>query len=206
MLNSTDQTPPNLPGLLLVISGPSGVGKTTITHEIERRLGGTFSVSVTTRPKTAADREGRDYFFISDEEFNRRRDAGELLEWAEVFGKYKYGTPRAAVEAALAAGELVILEIDVQGALQVKKRTPDAFMMFILPPNDEELLGRLRRRGRDSEEAIQRRFAEAQKEIDTAGTSGAYDAFLKNDELETVVRRACEIVQQRRGQEVATKG
>jgi guanylate kinase len=206
MPNSTDQTPPNLPGLLLVISGPSGVGKTTITHEIERRLGGTFSVSVTTRPKTAADREGRDYFFISDEEFNRRRDAGELLEWAEVFGKYKYGTPRAAVEAALAAGELVILEIDVQGALQVKKRTPDAFMMFILPPNDEELLGRLRRRGRDSEEAIQRRFAEAQKEIDTAGTSGAYDAFLKNDELETVVRRACEIVQQRRGQEVATKG
>jgi guanylate kinase len=201
-----NRTSPKLPGLLLVISGPSGVGKTTITHEIERRLGGTFSVSVTTRPKTAADREGRDYFFISDEEFNRRRDAGELLEWAEVFGKYKYGTPRAAVEAALAAGELVILEIDVQGALQVKKRTPDAFMMFILPPNDEELLGRLRRRGRDSEEAIQRRFAEAQKEIDTAGTSGAYDAFLKNDELETVVRRACEIVQQRRGQEVATKG
>jgi guanylate kinase len=206
MLNSTDQTPPNLPGLLLVISGPSGVGKTTITHEIERRLGGTFSVSVTTRPKTAADREGRDYFFISDEEFNRRREAGELLEWAEVFGKYKYGTPRAAVEAALAEGELVILEIDVQGGLQVKQRMPEAFMMFILPPNDEELLGRLRRRGRDSEEAIQRRFAEARKEIETAGTSGAYDAFLENDELETVVGRACEIVQQRRGQAVATKG
>lgn len=196
----------SLPGLLLVISGPSGVGKTTITHQVERRLGGVFSVSVTTRPKTSADKEGRDYYFISDEDFNRRRDAGELLEWAEVFGKYKYGTPRAAVEAALGQGKLVILEIDVQGGLQVKKKMPDAFMMFILPPSDEELLQRLRRRGRDSEDAIQRRFAEAQKEIATAKQSGAYDVFLENDVLDSVVDRACELVQQRRARVVAAKG
>src|SRR5688572_4341682 len=121
-------------GLLLVISGPSGAGKTTIARELERRLGGVFSISVTTRPKTAADVEGRDYYFINDAEFAVRRDAGDLLEWAEVFGKYKYGTPRKPVEDQLAAGKLVILEIDVQGGLQVKEKMPEAFMLFIEPP------------------------------------------------------------------------
>ena len=185
-------------GLLLVISGPSGAGKTTVAREIERRLGGVFSVSVTTRPQTPADREGRDYFFISETEFNRRRDADELLEWAEVFGKHKYGTPRDAVESALRQGKLMILEIDVQGGLQIRKQMPEAYMLFILPPSDEELLNRLRRRGRHSEEAIQRRFAEARKEIDTARASGAYDEFLVNDELQAVVKRAIDLVQQRR--------
>ena len=104
-----------------MISGPSGVGKTTITHEVERRLGGVFSVSVTTRPKTPADVEGRDYYFLSEPEFDARRDQGDLLEWAEVFGKYKYGTLRQPVEEHLAAGRLMILEIDVQGALQIKR-------------------------------------------------------------------------------------
>jgi guanylate kinase len=185
-------------GLLLVISGPSGVGKTTITHEVEQRLGGVFSVSVTTRPRTAADVEGRDYYFLTEEQFRSRRDAGELLEWAEVFGKYNYGTPRGPVESHLAAGRLVILEIDVQGALQVKQSMPDAFMIFVLPPGDEELLKRLRRRGRDAEEAIQRRFAEAKREIETARRSGAYDAFIVNDDLERAIQEACELVERRR--------
>jgi guanylate kinase len=198
-LPMNDRTGQPASGLLLVISGPSGVGKTTITREIEKRLGGVFSVSVTTRPKTPADREGRDYHFITEEEFNRQRDAGELLEWAEVFGKHKYGTPRAPVDAALEQGKLVILEIDVQGGLQIRRKMPEAYLMFILPPSDEELLRRLRRRGRDSEDAIERRFAEAQKEIQTARDSGAYDVYLVNDDLATMVTRACELVQHRRG-------
>lgn len=185
-------------GLLLVISGPSGVGKTTITHEVERRLGGEFSVSVTTRPKTAADVEGRDYHFLTDAEFNARRDRGELLEWAEVFGKHKYGTLRKPVEDHLRQGKLMILEIDVQGALQVKAKMPAAYMIFVLPPDDQTLLNRLRKRGREGEEAIQRRFLEAKKEITTARASGAYDAFIVNDELEKAIEEACELVRRRR--------
>lgn len=185
-------------GLLLVISGPSGVGKTTITHRVEKQLGGVFSVSVTTRPKTAADVEGRDYYFITDDEFDRKRDSGNLLEWAEVFGKYKYGTPREPVERNLAQGTLMILEIDVQGALQVKNKMPEAFMMFVLPPSEEELLKRLRTRGREGEEVIQRRFAEAKKEIATARQSGAYDVYLENDVLDNVVDKACQIIRDER--------
>ena len=181
-------------GLLLVISGPSGVGKTTITHLVEQRLGGVFSVSVTTRPKTAADVEGRDYFFISEDEFAHRRDSDQLLEHAQVFGKYHYGTPREPVERNLALGKLVILEIDVQGAMQVKATMPDAFLMFVLPPSDEELLRRLRSRGRDSEQAIQRRFAEARKEIETARSSGVYNVFLENNRLSAVVDQACQVI------------
>lgn len=192
---STDR--PSNAGLLLVISGPSGVGKTTITHEVERRLGGVFSVSVTTRPRSSADIEGRDYFFISDQEFARRRDAGELLEWATVFGKHSYGTPSAPVFEHLQRGRLVILEIDVQGAMQVKRAVPDALMVFVLPPDDQTLLERLRRRQREDEQAICRRFEEARREIGVARSSGAYDAFVVNDDLGRAIDEACAIVRRR---------
>ena len=112
-------------GLLLIISGPSGVGKTTIAHHVERELGGIFSVSMTTRPKTANDTEAVDYYFMDRPGFDRVRDAGGLLEWAKVFDHF-YGTPVKPVNEALSHGKLMILEIDVQGAIQVKQRVEDA--------------------------------------------------------------------------------
>jgi len=111
-----------------------------------------------------------------------------------VFGKHWYGTPRQPVEEALSAGKLVILEIDVQGAMQVRDAAPDAYMVFILPPTEPSLLARLRGRGRDDEEAIMRRFGEAKKEIALAKASSAYDAFVTNDDLATAQEEACALI------------
>jgi guanylate kinase len=187
-------------GLLLIISGPSGVGKTTITRAVERAIpGAVFSVSVTTRQKTVSDVEGVDYHFVSDGEFDRLVAEDELLEWAEVFGR-RYGTPRRWVDEQLRRGRLVILEIDVKGARQVKERMrggAGAFGMFILPPSEEVLLQRLRARRRDTEEAIARRFAEAKREIAEARACSAYDAFIVNDELEGAIDEAVETVRRR---------
>jgi guanylate kinase len=183
-------------GLLLILSGPAGVGKTTIVHQVEQRLGATFSISLTTRPQTPQDVEGRDYYFVTPPEFVRRRDAGELLEWAEVFGNY-YGTPRQPVLDAVAAGKLMILEIDVQGAIQIKKQMPRAVALFILPPGPGALLERLRRRARDDEDAIQRRFAKARQEIATAFECGAYDAFVVNRDLSRAVADTMALVRAR---------
>src|SRR5688572_5167214 len=148
-------------GMLLIISGPSGVGKTTITRGVERSIADSvFSVSATTRAKTPADVEGVDYHFVSDEEFERMKAAGEFLETAGVYGK-KYGTPKAWVLEQLKRGRLVILEIDVQGAIQVKSQVKDAFGVFVLPPSEQDLLKRLRDRKREDEPGIQKRFQAA---------------------------------------------
>ena len=187
----------NKAGLLLIISGPSGVGKTTIAHRVEKTLGGVFSVSMTTRPKAAKDREGEDYYFVTKQRFEQAVAAGELLEHASVFENH-YGTPRGAVEASLATGELVILEIDVQGAIQVKANKADAYAIFILPPSEEELLTRLRGRKRDDEATIQRRFAKAKAEIAKAKESGVYDAFVTNDDLDHAVSETIAQVQTQR--------
>lgn len=181
-------------GLLLIISGPSGVGKTTITHHVEQQLDGLFSVSVTTRAKTPADVEGRDYFFVSHERFNQMRDAGELLESAEVYKGCSYGTPKQPVEEAVAAGRLIILEIDVEGAIQIKQQMPDAFGLFVLPPNETVLLERLRRRAREDEAIIQQRFAKAKAEIIRAWECSAYDEFIVNRDLDHAVKEAVELV------------
>jgi guanylate kinase len=182
-------------GVLLIISGPSGVGKTTVTRGVERSIAGAvFSVSATTRARTAADVEGVDYHFVSDEEFERMAAAGEFLETAGIYGK-KYGTPRAWVGEQLRRGRVVILEIDVQGAVQVKAKVPDAFGIYILPPSEEVLLERLRGRKRDDEATIQRRFAEAKREIEQARGSGVYSAFLVNERLEETIRMAVDLVE-----------
>jgi len=185
-------------GLLLIISGPSGVGKTTITRGVERSIpDSAFSVSATTRAQTPADVEGVDYHFVTDGEFERMKAAGEFLESAGIYGK-KYGTPRAWVEEQLRRGRIVILEIDVQGAVQVKQKLPNAFGLYLLPPSEEVLLQRLRDRRREDEATIARRFAEAKKEIALARTCGVYDHFLVNDDIKDTIGRAVALVQAQR--------
>jgi guanylate kinase len=181
-------------GLLLIISGPSGVGKTTITRAVERAIpGSVFSVSATTRAKTAADVEGVDYHFVDEAEFQRMVDADEFLEYAGVFDK-RYGTPRAWVLEQLRRGRLVILEIDVQGAKIVKSKVPDAFSIFIEPPSEDELLRRLRLRKREDEAKIQRRFAAAKAEIHTAHASKIYNRFITNNILDAAIAEAIDAV------------
>ena len=192
-------------GLLLIISGPSGVGKTTITRGVERSIpDAVFSVSATTRAKTPADVEGVDYHFVPDEEFERMRLAGEFLECAGIYGK-KYGTPRAWVDEQLRRGRLVILEIDVQGAIQVKHSIPDAFGLYILPPSEAVLLERLRSRRREPEDVIQKRFAQAQREIAAARSCGVYNVFLTNIDLDKTIRRATEEVLKERARRRAPR-
>ncbi|MHC4909164.1 MAG: guanylate kinase [Planctomycetota bacterium] len=186
-------------GLLFVISGPSGVGKTSIARAVEERLGGRFSVSATTRPKAAGEEDGRDYWFYDDETFRRMIDDGAFLEHAQVFGQHRYGTPAAPVRDALERGDLILLDIDVQGAAQIREAAPDALMLFILPPDDDELLRRLRNRGREGEAVIQRRFAEARAEIDAARTTGVYDALIVNADLATAIEDVCGRIQDRLG-------
>ena len=170
-------------GLLLLICGPSGVGKTTIVHELIRRFGGLFSISATTRQKSPQERDGVDYFFVDLNKFQKWIDENRFLEHAQVFGRSWYGTPEAAVRAELAKGHMVVLDIDVQGADNVRKHMPDALAVFILPPDEHELLKRLRARGREDEAAIQRRFAESKLEIARATHGNTFDAFVVNDTL-----------------------
>jgi guanylate kinase len=153
-------------GILLVLSAPSGAGKTTLVKGLLAADPGLrFSVSCTTRKPRAGEVHGRDYFFAAPEEFRAMVAAGEFLEHAEVFGNF-YGTRRAQVESLLAAGHNVLLEIDVQGAAQVRANAPESLSVFILPPSVPELERRLRGRGTDTEEVIQRRLAGAMTEIE----------------------------------------
>mgnify|MGYP001281417824 CR=1 FL=1 len=184
----------NKEGLLIVISGPSGVGKTTIAHRIRDTFDATFSVSATTRPKSAAEVDGVDYFFITNESFDSMIADNEFLEYAEVFGCHRYGTIRKSIEDSLTSGQLILLDIDVQGGMQVQKSMPNSVRIFILPPDEDELLQRLEIRGRDDKEAIQRRFCEAKQEILKAKQSGAYTYFITNDDLDFAVAEAISII------------
>jgi len=142
-------------GKVVIVSGPSGVGKSTICKEIIKRLDYVYlSVSVTTRPKSETEVDGKDYWFISDEDFRERIDKGLLLEYAEVFG-HLYGTPKDKVDEALQVGKVVILEIDVQGATKARVVYPEAVMIFILAPSEKDLAERLNHRGREAEDVAE---------------------------------------------------
>jgi guanylate kinase len=168
-------------GLLIFISGPSGVGKSTVCRRLATDLPAEFAVSATTRVGKPQDAFGKRYQFVDEKEFRRLLEGNEFLEYAYVFGNW-YGTLRRPVEEGLAAKRLILLEIDVQGAIQVHKDFPRAMGVFILPPSEEDLLKRLRERGRDDEATIMRRFTEAQQEIRTAGASGVYDLMVVNED------------------------
>ncbi|MCX5663562.1 MAG: guanylate kinase [Planctomycetota bacterium] len=189
----------SLNGLLLVLSGPSGVGKTSIVHELLQRFDGVFSVSATTRQAGPGEVDGRDYQFISESEFQNMINEDRFLEYAQVFSRSWYGSPREPIEAALKNGRLAILDIDVQGAEIVRAKYPQMYGVFVLAPSEEELLHRLRLRGREDEAAIQRRFAASTKEIARARIGKTYDDFVVNDDLARATDTICALVAKRMG-------
>lgn len=154
-------------GLLIVLSGPSGVGKGTILKQFindpDLNLG--LSISMTTRKMREGEKDGVNYYFVSKEEFLRTRDEGGLLEWAQFVGNY-YGTPLKEVERLRNAGKNVLLEIEVEGCKQIKEKVPDVLTIFIVPPSMQELEKRIRGRGTEAEEVVQQRLAKAEKELD----------------------------------------
>jgi len=167
-------------GALFVVTGASGTGKTTLVTEALARIPGVrFSVSGTTRPPRDGERDGEDYAFLDRPTFDARVAAGEFLEWAEVYGNC-YGTFRAPVETALARGESILLDIDTQGADQVRTAMPEAVTIFILPPSIETLRSRLEARASDSPDVIEKRVREAQLQLSDCG---AFDYLVVNDHL-----------------------
>lgn len=169
-------------GLMLVLSSPSGAGKTTLTKLLrDEEPSLTLSISVTTRPRRPSEVDGVHYFFKTADEFKDMRDRGDLLEWAEVHGNF-YGSPRKEIDKALAGGNDILFDIDYQGAMQVRKTAPDDVVsIFILPPSIPELRRRLERRAEDSATVIQQRLKNAKNEIDRWRD---YDYVLVNDDLQ----------------------
>ena len=182
----------NRKGLLLVISGPAGVGKGTINLSlISRNSDIRMSVSATTRSPRPGEIDGVHYFFKSEEEFQKMIEDGAFLEYMRVFNTHYYGTPKSFVEQELAEGRSVILEIDVQGAMRVKAAYPDAVLIFIAPPSMSELKSRLIHRGTESSEAIDRRFETAYQEMKYINQ---YDYVVVNDILDLAIARTEDII------------
>jgi guanylate kinase len=174
-------------GRLLIISGPSGVGKTTICKELAGRLDAFLSVSATTRAQRDNEVDGRDYHFLAADEFERRLARGEFLEHARVYGGRCYGTPLRPVEQALAGGRAVILEIEIDGTIQVMRRFPDAVSVYMLAPSADDQKDRLEGRRKDSAEAMQERLSKADGEIRRARDCGAYRYFVVNHTIAETV-------------------
>lgn len=167
-------------GLILILSSPSGAGKTTLTRALVEGQAGELSISVTTRPKRPSEIHGRHYHFIDVDQFVAMREHNDLLEWAEVHGNF-YGTPRKPVEKALSEGRDMIFDIDYQGTRQVREKLPnDVVTVFILPPSMAELKARLERRAEDSADTIARRLANARVEIERWAE---YDYVIVNRDL-----------------------
>jgi guanylate kinase len=168
-------------GKIIVLTGPSGVGKGTLVRSLLARHPELYlSISATTRKPRSGEIDGKHYYFVTKEEFEQKIEAGQLLEWAEYAGNY-YGTPRDRVQEQIDRGRSVLLEIEVVGARQIKQAFPQTLCIFILPPSVSELERRLRGRGKDSEEAMARRLKRAQEEL---AASGEFDRQIVNDDLE----------------------
>ena len=188
-------------GVLLVLSGPSGAGKGTICHKLrEKRNDLSYSVSATTRAPRKGEIDGKDYFFITIDRFKEMIANDEMLEYAEIYGNY-YGTPKPYVMDILGHGKDVVLEIDPQGALQIKKHFPDAVFVFIVPPSLDELTKRIYNRGTDSEEVIKRRLSAATSELEYASK---YDYIIVNDEVEKATNKVSNIIDAERNRAVRT--
>lgn len=179
-------------GLLVVISGPSGVGKGTVRKALFERVGQdlVYSISMTTRKPRTGEQNGVDYFFVGKKEFEEQIKKGNLLEYATFVDNY-YGTPYDKVEEQLNLGNEVVLEIEVQGAMQVKSKKPDAVFIFIAPPSFKALEERLRNRGTESESVIMERLEKAKREIDQAP---AYDYIVVNDDVNNAADRIMAII------------
>lgn len=178
-------------GLLLVFSGPSGAGKGTICKALLNEIPSLrLSVSATTRPPRSGEIEGKHYFFLKRDVFKKMIEDGQLLEWAEVYGNY-YGTPLQYVQKTLAGGNDIILEIDIQGALQVKEKFPEAVLIFIVPPSKSDLKLRLLSRGADAEGEVARRLACVASEMNFAWR---YDYIIINDVIDRAVSNAAAII------------
>lgn len=182
-------------GFALVIAAPSGAGKTTLARAlVERHDDIEFSVSATTRPRRSYEESAKDYHFVDDAEFQRMQERGELLEWAVVHGR-RYGTLRSEVEQRLKDGRVVVLDIDVKGASQVRQALPQAVLVFVLPPSAEELRRRLQKRDSEPPEERRIRLETARQELRSAGL---FDYIIVNDDFEAALARLESIVQAER--------
>lgn len=172
-------------GFLVVLSGPSSAGKNTLLSAVMCKMPGMlYSVSVTTRPPRPGEKHGVHYYFLSEAEFRSLVESGGLLEWAEYCGHF-YGTPRRFVEESLAQGSIVITDIDIQGARQLRQSMSEGVFVFLMPPSMEELRKRIRNRGTDSEQAIEDRMAQAEREMKCVVD---YDYWIMNADLESATR------------------
>jgi len=178
--------------LVLIVSGPSGSGKSTLVQKVLELPGTMPSISYTTRQRRETEARGKCYDFVTEAEFDAMVARGEFLEYARVFGKHSYGTPKKWLEESKRRGLDLVLEIDIQGAAQVKQKLPESVAIFILPPSREELERRLRSRGQDSEEEIARRLSKAREEI--AASEKLYDFCVVNDDVERAGKETQAIV------------
>ncbi|HEY1330123.1 MAG TPA: guanylate kinase [Actinomycetota bacterium] len=189
------------PGRLFVIAGPSGVGKGTVIRRVLDRLPDlVLSVSSTTRAPRPGEIEGRDYRFVSTERFRSMVERGEFLEWADIYGSHRSGTPADPVREQTERGHDVVLEIDLQGAMQVRARWPGAVLIFLAPPSSDELARRLRERGTETPEQLERRLAAARTEMAQAGS---FDHRVVNDDVERAAAEIAAIIAGERGSDPA---